>query len=40
MQDIAVLFKHVDLFNTGNLGNVELLQRRLDFSVVALRGRL
>lgn len=38
MQNIAILLEHVDLLNTGDGLNTELLKSRLELSVVTLRG--
>lgn len=36
VQDVSILLEHVDLLNTTDGGNVELLECRLEFSVVSL----
>jgi hypothetical protein len=36
VQDVSVLLEHVDLFNTGDRLNTELLKGGLDLSVISL----
>jgi hypothetical protein len=38
VQNIPVLFKHVDLFHTRNRLDAELFERSLELAVVALLG--
>jgi len=38
MQNITILLEHVDLLDTGDRLDCELLQRRLQFPVVPLRS--
>ena len=40
MQDISILFEHVDLLHTADSSDVQLLQSSLEFSVVSLGSRL
>lgn len=38
MQNVAILLEHVDLLNTSDGLNTELLESGLELSVVTLRG--
>lgn len=38
MENVAILLKHVDLLNTSDGLNTELLESGLELSVITLRG--
>jgi len=40
VQDISIILEHVDLLDTRDSGNVQLLQSSLELSVISLRRSL